>query len=59
MSLDPKTNADVRAAARKKTNKPKPLNPDFPFTRVPFDPFFFHVEQDPPKPPTASPGSDL
>lgn len=53
MSLDPKANAQARAAAQAKVSKPPALNPDFPFSRTPFDPSFFAVDQDPPKAPAA------
>ena len=48
MSLDPRQNRIAREQAKAKANTPPPLNPPFPFRVVPFDPWTFDLQNDPP-----------
>lgn len=43
MSLDPKTNRLAREEKKAKAAEPPPLEPEFPYRRESFDPFFFEV----------------
>jgi hypothetical protein len=47
--LDPRARRLTKEAKQKKENEPPPLNPPFPFRRLAFDPWFFGLEDDPPK----------
>lgn len=47
--LDPLARRLAKEAKKKKENEPPPLNPPFPFKRTGFDPWFFGLEDDPPK----------
>lgn len=49
MSLDRDTNRRQALQARAKQQKKKRLNPAFPYKPTPFDPFYFGVQNDPPK----------
>ena len=51
LALDPKTAREEREAKEAAANVPPELNPPFPYTRLSFDVFFFHVEGPPPKKP--------
>jgi hypothetical protein len=43
MSLDPRTNAQAEALANSDANSQPALEPDFPYERIYFDPYFFNV----------------
>ena len=47
MSLNAQTTFNERAAAKAATNEPPPLNLEFPFERLAFDPFFFGLDAEP------------
>ncbi len=44
MSLDPLTNRIQREQAAAQAAIPPSLEPDFPYTRTPFDPFLFGLD---------------
>ena len=48
MSLDPKQNRQERDRKKAAENKIPPLNPQFPFRVVAFDPWDFDLQNDPP-----------
>lgn len=47
--LDPRARRLTKEAKQKEENEPPPLNPPFPFQRLSFDPWFFGLEDDPPR----------
>jgi hypothetical protein len=48
MGLDPKANRAEREREKAKAEQPPPLNPPFPYKVVPFDPWTFDLQNDPP-----------
>jgi hypothetical protein len=48
MGLDPRENREKREREKAKQNEPPPLDPPFPYRVMPFDPWTFDVEADPP-----------
>jgi hypothetical protein len=48
--LDPRTNRIEREAEKAAAAVPARLEPPFPFRPIAFDPAFFGVDEDPPKP---------
>lgn len=48
MTLDPKQNRQDRERKKAAENKVPPLNPPFPFRAVPFNPWAFDLQNDPP-----------
>jgi len=49
MSLDAEAQHQATVAAAAAAAEPAPLDPDYPFTKVAFDPFFFGLNIEPQK----------
>ncbi len=47
--LDPHARRVARESAAAEAREVPPLNPPFPYTKTPFDPWFYNLEDDPPK----------
>ena len=56
MGLDAAQNLIARETAKAKAAVPPPLNPEFPYVRMHFDPFVFGVGK--PSPPRSGPKTD-
>jgi hypothetical protein len=57
MSLDPRQNRIKRERKKVAENQVPPLNPPFPFRVVPFNPWSFDLQRDPPVIDTPQPAS--